>query len=249
MVRVLGVIPARLASSRLPRKVLREIAGQPMLWHVWERARQARDLSELLVATDSEEVLSACARLGIPAMLTSAEHPSGTDRVWEVAQHRPADVYVNIQGDEPLITTGHIERLVAPFRHRLDTQVTTLCIRATVDELPNPNVNKVVRDTDGRALYFSKYPIPYDRDGVNPPRYKHIGLYAYRGAALDRFHSLPPSSLELAERLEQLRFLENGIPIVVVETHEPTIGVDTEEDLRAVQAILSGPPPAGSVLS
>ena len=110
-------------------------------------------------------------------------------------------------------------------------------------------MNKVVRDTDGRALYFSKYPIPYDRDGVNPPRYKHIGLYAYRGAALDRFHSLPPSSLELAERLEQLRFLENGIPIVVVETHEPTIGVDTEEDLRAVQAILAGSSPTGTVLS
>jgi 3-deoxy-manno-octulosonate cytidylyltransferase (CMP-KDO synthetase) len=114
--------------------------------------------------------------------------------------------------------------------------------------LPNPNVNKVVRDMEGRALYFSKYPIPYDRDGINPPRYTHIGLYAYRGAALDRFHSLPPSSLELAERLEQLRFLENGIPIVVVETNEPTIGVDTEEDLRAVEAILGAPPPSRTVL-
>jgi 3-deoxy-manno-octulosonate cytidylyltransferase (CMP-KDO synthetase) len=242
MLRVLGVIPARLASSRLPRKVLREIAGQPMLWHVWERGRRAAALSELLVATDSEEVLSACARLGIPAMMTSPDHASGTDRVWEVARHRPADVYVNIQGDEPLITDGHIERLVAPFRQRPDTQVTTLCIRATADELPNSNVNKVVRDKDGRALYFSKYPIPYDRDGISPARYKHIGLYAYRGAALDRFHALPPSPLELAERLEQLRFLENGIPIVVVETNEPTIGVDTEDDLRAVEAILRTPP-------
>ena len=241
MLRVLGVIPARLASSRLPRKVLREIAGRPMVWHVWERARHAPALSELLVATDSEEVMSACARFGMPAMLTSAAHPSGTDRVWEVAQQRPADVYVNIQGDEPLITEEHIERLVAPFRLRLETQVTTLCIRATVDELPNPNVNKVVRDAEGRALYFSKHPIPYDRAGINPVRYKHIGLYAYRGAALDRYHSLPPSSLEQAERLEQLRFLENGIPIEVVETNAPTIGVDTEEDLRAVEAILAAP--------
>jgi 3-deoxy-manno-octulosonate cytidylyltransferase (CMP-KDO synthetase) len=249
MLRVLGVIPARLASSRLPGKVLRDIAGRPMLWHVWERARRAPALSELLVATDSEEVLNACARFGMPAMLTSTEHQSGTDRVWEVARHRPADVYVNIQGDEPLITEGHIERLVSPFRHRPATQVTTLCIRATRDELPNPNVNKVVRDAEGRALYFSKYPIPYDRDGIDPPRFKHIGLYAYRATALDRFHSLPPSPLELAERLEQLRFLENGIPVVVVETDEPTIGVDTEEDLRAVQAILAGPPPAGSMLS
>jgi 3-deoxy-manno-octulosonate cytidylyltransferase (CMP-KDO synthetase) len=249
MLRVLGVIPARLASTRLPRKVLREIVGRPMLWHVWERARRAPALSDLLVATDSEEVLSACTRLGIPAMLTSADHPSGTDRVWEVARQRPADVYVNIQGDEPLITVGHIEQLVAPFRHRPDTQVTTLCIRATLDELPNPNVNKVVRDAEERALYFSKYPIPYDRDGINPPRYKHIGLYAYRGTALDRYHSLAPSPLERAERLEQLRFLENGIPIVVVQTHEPTIGVDTEDDLRAVEAILAGSPPSGSVLS
>jgi 3-deoxy-manno-octulosonate cytidylyltransferase (CMP-KDO synthetase) len=249
MLRVLGVIPARLASSRLPRKVLREIAGRPMLWHVWERARRAPALSDLLVATDSDEVLRVCARLGIPAMLTNAEHPSGTDRVWEVSRHRAADVYVNIQGDEPLITEGHIERLVTPFRHRPDTQVTTLCIRATADELPNPNVNKVVRDAEGRALYFSKYPIPYDRDGINPLRYKHVGLYAYRGAALDRFHALSPSPLELAERLEQLRFLENGIPIVVVETNEPTIGVDTEEDLRAVETMLAGQPPAGPVLS
>ena len=235
----LGVIPARLASSRLPRKVLREIAGRPMLWHVWERARRAPALTEVLVATDSEEVLDACAALSIPAMLTSGEHPSGTDRVWEVSRQRPADVYVNIQGDEPLITAEHVERLVAPFRHRPDTQVTTLCIRALDEELANPNVNKVVRDLEGRALYFSKYPIPYDRDGVKPTRYKHIGLYAYRAEALDRFHGRPPSPLELAERLEQLRFLENGIPIVVVETDQPTIGVDTEADLRAVEAILA----------
>ena len=182
--------------------------------------------------------MDACAALGIPALLTSPDHASGTDRVWEVAQQRPADVYVNIQGDEPLVTERHLELLVTPFRQRPETQVTTLCIRATVEELPNPNVNKVVRDTEGHALYFSKYPIPYDRDGINPVRYKHIGLYAYGAAALDRFHRLPPSPLERAERLEQLRFLENGIPIVVEETDEPTVGVDTEEDLRAVQAIL-----------
>jgi 3-deoxy-manno-octulosonate cytidylyltransferase (CMP-KDO synthetase) len=214
-----------------------------MVWHVWERARRAPALSEVLVATDSEEVKGVCTRLGIPAMLTSAEHPSGTDRVWEVSRQRPADIYVNIQGDEPLITQGHLERLVAPFRLRPETQVTTLCIRATADELPNPNVNKVVRDADGRALYFSKYPIPYDRDGIDPARYKHIGLYAYRAGALDRYHALPPSPLERAERLEQLRFLENGIPIVVVETDEPTIGVDTEEDLKAVEAIFAAKGP------
>jgi 3-deoxy-manno-octulosonate cytidylyltransferase (CMP-KDO synthetase) len=236
---VLGVIPARLASTRLPRKVLRDIAGRPLVWHVWERVRRARALDRVLVATDAAEVMEACARLGMPAMLTRADHPSGTDRVWEVAQQHPADVYVNVQGDEPLITERHLDLLVAPFRRRPETQVTTLCIRATAQDLPNPNVNKVVRDAEGRALYFSKYPIPYDRDGIDPPRYKHIGLYAYRAAALDRFHRLPPSSLECAERLEQLRFLESGIPIVVEETEDPTVGVDTEEDLRTVSAILA----------
>jgi len=236
---VLGVIPARLASSRLPRKVLREIAGKPMIAHVYERARRAAQLTDLLVATDADEVIDVCRRLHIPAVLTGADHPSGTDRVWEVAQGRAADVYVNIQGDEPLIAPGHIERLVAPFLKRLETQVSTLCIRATEAEIADPNVNKVVRDVTGRALYFSKYPIPYDRDGIQPPRFKHIGLYAYHFHALDAFHRLSPSSLERAERLEQLRFLENGIPIVVTETNEPTIGVDTEEDLRAVEAWLA----------
>ena len=236
---VLGVIPARLASARLPRKVLREIAGRPMIAHVYERARRASHLTDLLVATDSDEVIEVCRRLHIPAVLTSPEHPSGTDRVWEVAQGRAADVYVNIQGDEPLIAPGHIERLVVPFLHRPETQVSTLCIRATEAELADPNVNKVVRDATGRALYFSKYPIPYDRDGIQPARFKHIGLYAYHFHALDAFHRLPPSSLERAERLEQLRFLENGVPIVVMETNEPTIGVDTEDDLRAVEAWLA----------
>lgn len=241
--RVLGVIPARLASTRLPRKVLREIAGRPMLQHVWERARRAPELGQVLVATDAEEVRAACTALGIPVVMTDAGHPSGTDRVWEVAQRHPADVYVNIQGDEPLITPGHIARLVAPFRERPETQVSTLCIRATETELPSPHVNKVVFDVERRALYFSKYPIPYARDGGGVVRYKHIGLYAYRGDALARFHALPPSPLERTEKLEQLRFLEHGIPIVVMETDAPTIGVDTEEDLRAVEAALAAATP------
>jgi 3-deoxy-manno-octulosonate cytidylyltransferase (CMP-KDO synthetase) len=237
---VLGVIPARLQSTRLPRKVLREIAGTPMIVRVWQRARLA--LPDVLVATDSAEVVATCARFDIPAVMTGAEHPSGTDRVWEIAQSRAADVYVNIQGDEPLVTRGHIERLVEPFRTRPDTQVSTLCIRATPEEEPKPQVNKVVRDAQDRALYFSKHPIPYDRDGRGVARFKHIGLYAYRRPALEAFHKLPPSSLERAEGLEQLRFLENGIPIVVMETDEPTIGVDTEEDLQAVEAYLAARP-------
>ncbi|MBI4589704.1 MAG: 3-deoxy-manno-octulosonate cytidylyltransferase [Candidatus Rokubacteria bacterium] len=240
---VLGVIPARLTSTRLPRKVLREIAGTPMVCHVFRRARQSPFLSDLLVATDSDEVVEACRRFGIPAVTTSPEHPSGTDRIWEVSRARAADLYVNIQGDEPLITPGHIRALVEPFQRRPDTQVVTLKIHATRAEAASPDVNKVVTDLRGNALYFSRHPIPYDRDRTGAVTYwKHIGLYAYRREALESFHRFPPSALETAERLEQLRFLENGIPIHVVETTEPTIGVDTEADLRAVEAHLRSHP-------
>jgi 3-deoxy-manno-octulosonate cytidylyltransferase (CMP-KDO synthetase) len=236
---VLGVIPARLSSTRLPRKVLREIAGLPMLLHVYRRARQCSLLADLLVATDSDEVVAVCRTYRIPAVLTSAEHPSGTDRVWEIAQGRRADVYVNIQGDEPLITPRHIDKLVGPFVEDPETQVTTLKIRATAEDVDNLNVNKVVCDVHGRALYFSKYAIPYDRDGRGGVAYfKHMGIYAYRRTALEAFHSFPPGTLERIERLEQLRFLEHGLPITVVETDVPTIGVDTEEDLRAAEARL-----------
>jgi 3-deoxy-manno-octulosonate cytidylyltransferase (CMP-KDO synthetase) len=236
---VLGVIPARLASTRLPRKVLREIAGRPLVAWVYDAARRAQDLDDVLVATDADEVVATCRGLGIPVVMTSTEHPSGTDRIWEVAQSRPADVYVNIQGDEPFVTSNHVARLVEPFRTAPDTLVSTLCIRATPDEIDARQVNKVVFGAGGRALYFSKYGIPFDRDGRGAVRYKHIGLYAYRKAALDTFHRLPPSTLEKTEGLEQLRFLENGIGITVREATEPTIGVDTEEDLRAAEARLT----------
>ena len=236
---VLGVIPARLASTRLPRKVLRLLAGRPLVAWVYDAARKAPDLGDVVVATDAAEVMDACRGLGIPAVLTSPEHPSGTDRVWEVAQGRAADVYVNIQGDEPFVTAGHIAKLVEPFRRDGSTRVSTLCIRATPEEIDARQVNKVVFGADGRALYFSKYGIPYDRDNRGAVRYKHVGLYAYTRAALDAFHQLPPSVLERTEGLEQLRFLEHGIPITVMETTEATIGVDTEEDLRAAEARLT----------
>jgi 3-deoxy-manno-octulosonate cytidylyltransferase (CMP-KDO synthetase) len=236
---VLGVIPARLASTRLPRKVLREIAGRPLIAWVYAAARRSPHLTDVLVATDAQEVEDVCRAHAIPAIRTSPDHPSGTDRVWEVSQGRAADVYVNIQADEPLVTPGHIERLVRPFVTHPDTQVSTLMIKATDAEKPLPSINKVVVDADGHALYFSKYPIPYDRDGIGTPVYKHVGLYAYRRAALEAFHRLPPSRLERTEKLEQLRFLENGIPITVVETTEPTVGVDTEDDLRVVEALLA----------
>jgi 3-deoxy-manno-octulosonate cytidylyltransferase (CMP-KDO synthetase) len=239
-VNILGVIPARLQSTRLPRKVLREIGGVPMVVYVFRRAQGCRLLSDLLVATDSEEVVEACHAHHVPAVMTSSAHRSGTDRVWEVSRARVADVYVNIQGDEPLVTTGHIESLVRPFLNEPEVQVTTLKIRATPEEVPTRTANKVVTDRHGDALYFSRLPIPCDRDERGDVVYwKHIGMYAYRRPVLEVYHSLPPSMLEQAEQLEQLRLLEHGIPIRVLETREATIGVDTEEDLKAVVALVA----------
>ena len=247
LVKVLGVIPARLASTRLPRKVLREISGIPLVVHVYRAARRSPRLDDLLVATDSDEVAAACRAHGIPAVMTAESHPSGTDRLWEVSQGRHADVYVNIQGDEPLVSPGHIEGLVAPFLSDPDVQVTTLKIRATPEEVASRTANKVVTNARGDALYFSRLPIPFDRDGGGGITYwKHVGLYAYRRAVLGIYHALPRSPLERAEQLEQLRLLENGISIRVTETDEPTVGVDTEDDFRAVEVLLArrGFPPA-----
>ena len=211
-----------------------------MVVYVFRRAQGCRLLSDLLVATDSDEVVEACHAHHVPAVLTSSAHRSGTDRVWEVSRARVADVYVNVQGDEPLVTTGHIESLVRPFLNEPEVQVTTLKIRATPEEVPTRTANKVVTNRHGDALYFSRLPIPYDRDERGSVTYwKHIGMYAYRRSVLEMYHSLPPSSLEQAEQLEQLRLLEHGIPIRVLETREPTIGVDTEEDLKAVVALVA----------
>jgi 3-deoxy-manno-octulosonate cytidylyltransferase (CMP-KDO synthetase) len=237
--RTLGVIPARLASTRLPRKVLREIAGRPLLAWVVEAARACPLLDRVLVAADSEEVANLCQRLGFPVQLTSPDLPSGTDRIHAVAQSVDADVYVNIQGDEPLLRPEHIADLLRPFS-RSQVEVTTLKVRCTAENIGNPNAVKVVTAADGRALYFSRATIPFHRDGSDPlPQYwKHIGLYAYRKAALNLFPTLPASALECAERLEQLRFLENGLSLYVEATEHDTIGVDTEADLRLVETRL-----------
>jgi 3-deoxy-manno-octulosonate cytidylyltransferase (CMP-KDO synthetase) len=243
--RTLGVIPARLASTRLPRKVLREVAGRPLLGWVVEAARACPQLDSVLVATDSEEVAAFCRELDVRCELTSPDLPSGSDRVHAVAQLLDADIYVNIQGDEPLLRPEHIAALLRPFTQpHPDVQgpidVTTLKVLCTAENIANPNAVKVVTARDGRALYFSRATIPYDRDAVSPQCWKHIGLYAYRKSALNRFHALAPSSLERTERLEQLRFLENGLSLYVEPTEHDTIGVDTEADLLLVEQILLG---------
>jgi len=208
-----------------------------MLHHVFMRASRCELLDDLVVATDSQEVHEYCISNGMKVRMTSSGHLSGTDRICEVMQSLPADIYVNIQGDEPMIRAVHLEALVQPFLEDPSVQVSTLKTPITADEAHNPNCVKVVADINGRALYFSRHAIPYNRDQAADAAYfKHLGLYAYTQSTLDRFRQLPPSPLEQTERLEQLRFLEHGIPIVVAETPYDTIGVDTEDDLlRAEQ--------------
>ena len=238
IVRVIAVIPARLASTRLPRKMLRFIAGEPLLAHVYRGVRSSPILEDVIVATDSDEIMSLCREHGWRTRRTAGTHRSGTERVHEVAQSVDADVYLNVQGDEPLTRAEHINALVE-LMNIPTVQVGTLKTLAAEIDVSNPGAVKVVTDHNGRALYFSRATIPFDRDGSRTARYwKHLGFYAFRKPALERFASLPESSLERSERLEQLRFLENGIPIHVAETHHDTVGVDTEEDLQRVETIL-----------
>jgi 3-deoxy-manno-octulosonate cytidylyltransferase (CMP-KDO synthetase) len=236
--KIVGVIPARLDSQRLPGKVLLNIGNKAMIHWVYERARKSPLLGKLLVATDSEKVRQYCTEQGIPVILTR-QHSSGTDRLHEVMERTDGDIYVNLQGDEPTIRTDHIELLLRPIIAR-KAEVTTLKVAIDSTAALDPNVVKVVTDNHGRALYFSRFPIPFDRDTQGRNRfYKHIGLYGYTRSALDLFHGMPQSSLELTEKLEQLRYLENGIPILVAETSHDTIGVDTEADLAQAAAFLA----------
>jgi 3-deoxy-manno-octulosonate cytidylyltransferase (CMP-KDO synthetase) len=290
-IHTLAVIPARLASTRLPRKVLREVAGKPMLQWIVEAALAAPRLDRVVVATDSDEVMALAAEHGWEATLTSVDLQSGSDRVHAVSRQIPSEIVVNIQGDEPMLLPAHIDALLAPFdrsgidaqvttlwtpctadeiadpnavkvvlaedgralyfsrstipfdRSGIDAQVTTLWTPCTADEIADPNAVKVVLAEDGRALYFSRSTIPFDRDRTGRVLYrKHLGLYAYRRAALERFATLPQHPLETTERLEQLRLLAHNIPIYVEQTPHTTIGVDTEADLTRVAAILANTP-------
>jgi 3-deoxy-manno-octulosonate cytidylyltransferase (CMP-KDO synthetase) len=237
--KAIAVIPARLASTRLARKALRELAGVPMVGRVYQGVSASPLLSDVIVATDSEEVMDICLKHGWHVCMTSSQHRSGTERVHEVSGQVAADVYLNVQGDEPLTRPEHIASLLEVMQNPA-VPVGTLKTPAADLDIPNPNAVKVVTESAGRALYFSRATIPHDRDGMRPRYYKHLGFYAYRKPALDRFVALPESSLEKSERLEQLRFLENGIPIYVGETPYDTVGVDTEEDARRVEQIIRG---------
>jgi 3-deoxy-manno-octulosonate cytidylyltransferase (CMP-KDO synthetase) len=235
--KTVAVIPARLASTRLSRKMLREIHGRPLALWVYQAVRSSPLLDDVIVATDSDEILEVCKKHGCKAMMTSGRHRSGTERVHEVSKSVQADVYINVQGDEPMIRAEHIAVLVELMKNP-QVPVGTLKTPAAPEDISNPNAVKVVSDLNNRALYFSRSTVPFDRDGSKPAYYKHLGIYAYRKSALDRFVSLPESSLERSERLEQLRFLENGIPIFLAETSFDSVGVDTEEDMARVSELL-----------
>jgi len=213
--------------------MLREIAGKPLIGVVYEAVRSSQLLADVIVATDSDEILQVCRQRGWKAEMTATSHRSGTERVHEISNRMAADVYINVQGDEPMTRTEHIATLLQVMDNPA-AEVGTVMTPAAEADIENPNAVKVVTDLSGRALYFSRATIPFDRDRTRPRYFKHLGLYAYRKDALERFVTLPESSLERSERLEQLRFLENGIPIYVDETPYDSIGVDTEEDLERV---------------
>jgi 3-deoxy-manno-octulosonate cytidylyltransferase (CMP-KDO synthetase) len=243
--RIYGIIPARYGSTRLPAKVLVDIAGKPMIQWVYERARRSPSLDRLVVATDDGRIFDRVRDFGGEALRTLPTHPSGTDRVAEAAQilqAKEADLIVNIQGDQPLFEPGMIDEVVGPFRDDPELQMGALVHPIyTPEELSNPSVVKVVFDKKGYALYFSRSPMPYViPSSPAPSYYKHIGPYAYRMGFLMEFTKMDRGNLERSESLEQLRALEHGYRIKIVETKFDSQEVDTPEDLEKVRGFLSG---------
>jgi 3-deoxy-manno-octulosonate cytidylyltransferase (CMP-KDO synthetase) len=237
--RVLGVIPARFASSRFPGKALVTLKNKPILQHVWEKSIQARTLSTVLIATDDQRIFDAAQSFGANVVMTREDHLSGTDRVSEAAAAQPCDIVVNIQGDEPLIDPAAIDLAAQALIDDPTLVMSTLKRRIDVpSEITNPNCVKVVTGFSGDAIYFSRCPIPYNR-GVNEAYFKHIGLYVYRKPFLLGYSAMPVGPLERAESLEQLRALENGHRIRVIETSYESLGVDTPEDLERVNQLIS----------
>jgi 3-deoxy-manno-octulosonate cytidylyltransferase (CMP-KDO synthetase) len=236
--KAIAIIPARYASSRFPGKPLAEIAGRPMIEHVYRRALSAPSLSGVWVATDDERIFAVVRAFGGEAVMTGSDHASGTDRIAEAACRLEADVIVNVQGDEPLLDPAEIDAVVAPFRNHPDVVMTTAAVPIEhARDVESSDVVKVVLDRQGFALYFSRLPVPFCRSEGAGRHLKHIGLYAYRSAFLQTYASLPPTPLEQAERLEQLRVLEHGYRIMVVTTTHDAVSVDTPEDLERVRAL------------
>ena len=240
--KVLAIIPARYASTRFPGKIIASLAGKPLVAHTYARTCEARLVSDVVVATDDVRVVEALKPYDVRVVMTRADHPSGTDRIAEVAASMDAEIVVNVQGDEPLIDPNTIDAVVQSLLDQPEVQMATARHRIVDPErITDPNVVKVVCNAKGHALYFSRCPIPYVRDGreSNPTCYwQHIGLYGYRRYFLLRFARMEQTELEQLEKLEQLRALESGFPIAVVETKYESIGVDTPADLEQARARL-----------
>ena len=242
--KAMGIIPARWGATRFEGKVLANLLGKPVIQHVWENAKKAKTLDDLVVACDDERILKVVEGFGGKAIYTSPDQPSGTDRLAEGVNPLDIKIAVNIQGDEPLVKPIMIDNLVITLENERKAQMATVIKKIDdISELTNSNVVKVVIDKNGYALYFSRYAIPYNRTGEldeakRPIYYKHIGLYAFTKDFLFTFRNLPESSLERAEKLKQLRVLEYGYKIKTVETKFDTVGVDTPDDLKRVEDAL-----------
>ncbi|MDY0380907.1 MAG: 3-deoxy-manno-octulosonate cytidylyltransferase [Candidatus Cloacimonadaceae bacterium] len=238
-----AVIPARYASSRFPGKPLAVLAGKPMIQHVWERVIRSQLFDDVIIATDDLKISSVAQNFGAVVMLTDSSLPSGTDRVAAVAEYLEEDsVILNVQGDEPLISLEALKTLLKAFEDEEVMIASLMTPFENEEDILNPNMVKVVTDSKQNAIYFSRSPIPYNRDSSPDCRYfRHIGIYGFRYAALMHFVKLPPGKLEAIEKLEQLRALENGIPIRMLSTDYQGIGIDTPEDMEKVsQTIAKG---------
>lgn len=236
---VIGVIPARYGSTRLPAKSLAMIHGKPMIQHVYEKCLKAKLLSEILVATDDKRIFEAVINFGGNVVMTSKSHKSGTDRIGEAVKNIKCDIVVNIQGDEPMIAPGNIDKAIEPLVKDRNINVSTLCFKISDrTEINNPNVVKVVIDSHSNALYFSRSAVPFNRDNINAEYFKHIGLYVYRKDYLMKLIGMKPSKLELTEKLEQLRILESGENIRVIKTKTDSHSVDTPADLKKIRKLI-----------
>jgi 3-deoxy-D-manno-octulosonate cytidylyltransferase len=233
------VIPARMGSTRFPGKPLCDLLGKPMVQWVYEAAKEAGVAERVIVATPDDEIIQACKTFGAEAMLTRHDHQTGTDRIAEVAEQVQADVYVNVQGDEPLIRAESIKVCAQPLLNDSSIQMGSVYCECPPDEYDNPAVVKVVTDLAGFALYFSRHPIPFERNPRVEGVRKHIGLYAYTRQALHGFSKWPMSALETAESLEQLRFMENGVRIYMVAGAGTELAVDTPEQAEQVRQIMA----------
>lgn len=234
------MIPARLESTRFPRKLLQTIEGKPLIQFVYENAKKAKRVDHVIVACDHEAIQNCVNSFGGEAVLTGTHHTSGTERIAEVAKNLTCEFVVNLQGDEPLMHFEVIDQVISALERDGSCVMSTACIKKDdPGEFLNPNVVKVTKDKSGWALYFSRSPIPYDRDKRAHSYFKHLGIYGYRRSFLLQLPNLPSSSLEQCEKLEQLRALENGYRIKVVETVHDSIGVDTEMDFKLVKERLS----------